>query len=354
MIADSGARLVVADAATIGRPRGVREYALAGVDDVDADRAGASPASWSSTASRPRRDGVRPTCAPRGPAGAAAARPGEAGGPALHQRTSGRPRAAMLTHRALLANLEQVAEVEPADDPRRRRRPRGAAAVPRLRPQRRARRRAPAPAPSWCSVERFDPDDTLDLIDDEAVSVVPIAPPVFAALAARGRRPRRAARLGPAGAVRLGAAVRARSSSSSPTITGIAVHQGYGLTEAAPGRHQHPGQRAPPARLGRRRAARHRASGWSTTPARRRRARTRARSRSAAPTSSAATGPTVAAGPDADGWWSTGDVGFLDPTGDLFLVDRIKELIIVSGFNVYPVEVEEVVREVRRRRPRRR
>jgi long-chain acyl-CoA synthetase len=51
-------------------------------------------------------------------------------------------------------------------------------------------------------------------------------------------------------------------------------------------------------------------------------------------------------GPDADGWWGTGDVGFLDDTGDLFLVDRLKELVIVSGFNVYPVEVEDVIREV--------
>jgi long-chain acyl-CoA synthetase len=39
-------------------------------------------------------------------------------------------------------------------------------------------------------------------------------------------------------------------------------------------------------------------------------------------------------------------VGFLDSTGDLFLVDRIKELVIVSGFNVYPSEVEDVLREV--------
>ena len=56
--------------------------------------------------------------------------------------------------------------------------------------------------------------------------------------------------------------------------------------------------------------------------------------------------PDGAQGPDDDGWWSTGDVGFLDATGDLFLVDRLKELVIVSGFNVYPVEVEDVIREV--------
>jgi long-chain acyl-CoA synthetase len=51
-------------------------------------------------------------------------------------------------------------------------------------------------------------------------------------------------------------------------------------------------------------------------------------------------------GPDQDGWYGTGDVGFLDKDGELFLVDRLKELVIVSGFNVYPSEVEEVVAEV--------
>jgi long-chain acyl-CoA synthetase len=39
-------------------------------------------------------------------------------------------------------------------------------------------------------------------------------------------------------------------------------------------------------------------------------------------------------------------VGYLDPDGDLFLVDRLKEIVIVSGFNVYPVEIEEAIGEV--------
>ena len=46
---------------------------------------------------------------------------------------------------------------------------------------------------------------------------------------------------------------------------------------------------------------------------------------------------------DADGWLHTGDVATVDDDGHLFLVDRVKDLIIVSGFNVYPAEVEEVL-----------
>ncbi|MFC0007261.1 AMP-binding protein [Micromonospora siamensis] len=48
-------------------------------------------------------------------------------------------------------------------------------------------------------------------------------------------------------------------------------------------------------------------------------------------------------GPDADGWWATRDVAYADSDGDLFLVDRLGELILVNGFNVYPHEVELVL-----------
>ena len=46
---------------------------------------------------------------------------------------------------------------------------------------------------------------------------------------------------------------------------------------------------------------------------------------------------------DADGWLSTGDIAYLDKNDYLFLVDRAKHIIIVSGFNVYPNEVEDVL-----------
>ncbi|RKN17238.1 AMP-dependent synthetase [Micromonospora musae] len=48
-------------------------------------------------------------------------------------------------------------------------------------------------------------------------------------------------------------------------------------------------------------------------------------------------------GPDTAGWWPTGDIAYADEDGDLFLVDRLGELILVNGFNVYPHEVESVL-----------
>jgi long-chain acyl-CoA synthetase len=53
---------------------------------------------------------------------------------------------------------------------------------------------------------------------------------------------------------------------------------------------------------------------------------------------SAATAQTVV-----DGWLHTGDVGHLDDDGYLYVVDRIKDLIIRGGFNVYPRDVEDVL-----------
>jgi fatty-acyl-CoA synthase len=46
---------------------------------------------------------------------------------------------------------------------------------------------------------------------------------------------------------------------------------------------------------------------------------------------------------DADGWLHTGDMGYIDPGGNIILMGRLKEMYIQGGFNVYPVEVENIL-----------
>ncbi|HET9500189.1 MAG TPA: AMP-binding protein [Marmoricola sp.] len=256
--------------------------------------------------------------------------------------TSGRPRAAMLSHRALLANIEQAAAVEP-------RLIIGRDVVFGVLPlfhvyglnavlgqvlRQHAR---------MVLVDGFDPEGSLDIIEDEAISVVPVAPPVFAYWM---QVPSLEDRLGPVRLVLSGSAPLSPELTSAFTErTGVVVHQGYGLTEAAPvvtstqcSDPVVPGSVGAPLpgielRLldedGREptdedggeilvRGANLFSGYW----------------------------PDGADGPDAEGWWRTGDVGYLDGSGNLFLVDRLKELVIVSGFNVYPSEVEDVIREL--------
>jgi fatty-acyl-CoA synthase len=51
----------------------------------------------------------------------------------------------------------------------------------------------------------------------------------------------------------------------------------------------------------------------------------------------------TAAAIDSEGWFYSGDVGFIDGNGDLHLVGRSKEMYITGGFNVYPAEIEEQI-----------
>ncbi|MFF5085025.1 AMP-binding protein [Actinoplanes sp. NPDC000266] len=49
---------------------------------------------------------------------------------------------------------------------------------------------------------------------------------------------------------------------------------------------------------------------------------------------------------DADGWFHSGDIGYLDDDGYLFIVDRLKDMIITGGENVYPAEVESALADL--------
>jgi long-chain acyl-CoA synthetase len=256
--------------------------------------------------------------------------------------TSGRPRAAMLTHRSLLANIEQAAAVDPApitsDDVVLGVVPLfhvyGLNAVLGQVLRQRAR---------LVLVERFDPTNTLTVIEEQQVTNLPVAPPVFAAWQHLGdlREPLRFVRTVLSGSAPLGADAIRRFSDQS----GLTVHQGYGLTEASPAvTSTLASARVKPGSVG------------SALPG----VELRVVDDRGHEVSGDDSGeicvrgdnvfvgywPNRDGGPDDAGWFATGDVGYLDDEGDLYLVDRKRELVIVSGFNVYPTEVEDVIVEL--------
>ena len=53
--------------------------------------------------------------------------------------------------------------------------------------------------------------------------------------------------------------------------------------------------------------------------------------------------PEATAAASQHGWHHTGDIGYLDEDGYLFIVDRLKDMIITGGFNVYSAEVEQAL-----------
>ena len=257
--------------------------------------------------------------------------------------TSGRPRAAMLPHRALLANVEQAASLTP----------------PPLGPDDRVLGLLPlfhvyglnavlgqALRQMACVVlaDRFDPERTLDLIERERVTNVPIAPPVLAAWAHREDVRHRFAsvRTVLSGASPLAVEMVRRFEAS----TGLAVHQGYGMTEASP---------VVTTTLGSLGRPKHGSVGRALPGVEVKVVDERGHdTEEGDPGEVWVRGANLFVGywpdghgaPGPGGWYATGDVGYLDADGDLFLVDRLQEIVIVSGFNVYPVEIEEAIAEV--------
>lgn len=253
--------------------------------------------------------------------------------------TSGRPKGAMLSHRALLANLDQVAELRPAVVQA------GDVVlvvlplfhIYGLNAALGLVTRAGATA---LLVDRFDPVETLAHVAEHQASVVIGAPPMYVAWS-----------MMPDAVAALGSVRRAISGAAPlpPSVLGVLrdgagmeVYEGYGLTETAPaltttlmsGRPK-PGsigrplpgvelvlldEKGDPVEEG--------DPGEITVRG---------------PQLFSGYWPDGRGGPDPHGWFATGDVAYADLDGDLYLVDRRRELILVSGFNVYPREVEDVL-----------
>ena len=298
--------------------------------------------------------------------------------------TTGRPRGAMLTHAALLANQRQMLALDP---PPVRTGDRVLLVLPLFHVYGLNAGWGLVAETAACAVlvEEFDPVATLQLMADEEVTAVPGAPPMYAAWLAVADAE------GSDATLRRGfAAVRTASCGAAPmpgalfeamrTRAAVTVWEGYGLTEAAPvlastlatGRAKPEciGDALPGVELVLRdTAGGPNAASWPDPGARGEPA-----SHGEGPVLQVfgdpfadeegesdhdeageicARGPNLfsgywpdgADGPDAKGWLPTGDIAYRDADGDLKLVDRRRDLVLVSGFNVYPGEVERVLAE---------
>jgi long-chain acyl-CoA synthetase len=195
-------------------------------------------------------------------------------------------------------------------------------------------------------IERFDPATSLAAIRRHGVTIVLGAPPMYVSWLEAGE-----ADVAAFGSVRL--AVSGAAPLPAPVLErfrerfGITIEEGYGLTEAAPAVASN--AMAPAPRAG--------SVGMPLPDVQLRLVDEQGRDVvHGDPGEIWVRGPNVFQGywddPGAtaealtpDGWLRTGDVGCLDDDGYLRLVDRRTDLIIVSGFNVYPREVERVLHQ---------
>jgi long-chain acyl-CoA synthetase len=259
--------------------------------------------------------------------------------------TAGSPKAAMLTHGNLRSNLEQVQAhpgraLQPSDVLL------GVLPLFHIFGLNVVLGGALYAGASVLLIERFDPASALEAIARHRVTVVLGAPTMWAAwaalLPAAEDGALRTVRLASSGAARLDLDVAA----TVQRTTGVVITEGYGLTEASPVVTSSAGTQVKPGSIG------------VPLPG--------VEVRLVDPEGDDVLvgdagelwvrGPNVFAGYwedeaataaaiNPEGWLRTGDIGVVDDDGHVFLVDRAKDLIIVSGFNVYPAEVEEVLLE---------
>ena len=258
--------------------------------------------------------------------------------------TAGSPKAAMLTHGNLRSNIDQVRQL-----PGRRLEPTdvslGVLPMFHIFGLNVVLGQTLAAGASVVLVDRFHADATLEVVRHHGCTVVAGAPPMWAAWTAlpdAGPDDMASVRLAVSGASKLSEEVAA----AFEARFGVRISEGYGLTEASPIVASAAGSDAPNGSIG------------SPIPG--------VQVRLVDPDGDDALlgdggelwvrGPNVfpgywedeastAAALTPDGWLRTGDIAAADDAGNLYIVDRSKDLIIVSGFNVYPAEVEDVLLE---------
>jgi long-chain acyl-CoA synthetase len=254
--------------------------------------------------------------------------------------TAGSPKAAVLTHCNLATNIEQVDEVESITKSDVFY---GVLPLFHIFGLNVVVGCALSMGASVVLVQRFDPATAAETIVERGVTVVPGAPSMWAAFAQMPELPADAfagVRMALSGAAKLPEAI----ADHLHRRFGLKVYEGYGLTEAAPVVTTSVGDDWIPGSIGKPLPGINVrlvdeegddvlvgdpgevwVSGLNVFAG---------YLNDAEATSRALT---------SDGWLRTGDIGVVDEDGRLFLVDRAKDLIIVSGFNVFPAEVESVI-----------
>lgn len=257
--------------------------------------------------------------------------------------TSGRPKGAMLTHGALRSNIEQLlALTDPpavVDDD----------VVLIVLPLfhvyglNTALGLAIAAGATCVISDRFDPVETLELIARHRVTTVAGAPAMYQAwlMVPALREGMATVRMLSSG----GAPLPVRVFDAFAEATGLRIFEGYGMTETAPVVATTLVSGAPKA-----------GSVGRPLPALDVRLVDEDGSEvdDGDPGEMWVRGPSLfrgywpdgAGGPDANGWFHSGDVAYADDDGDLHIVDRRREVILVNGFNVYPREIELVIDDI--------
>lgn len=254
--------------------------------------------------------------------------------------TAGSPKAAVLTHKNLLVNIQQanVAEHLGPNDVTF-----GVLPLFHIFGLNVVLCLTLAGGGSVVLIQRFDPMSTIETIAERGITVIPGAPSMWMALAQIDHPTPdsfRGVRLALSGAAKLPEQI----SQSLSARFGLQVFEGYGLTEAAPVVTTSIGSEWIPGSIGR------------PVPG----IELRIVDENGEDVLVGDSGEIWIRGENIfsgylndeeatsrvltkDGWLKTGDIAVVDDDGHIFMVDRAKDLIIVSGFNVFPAEVEGVL-----------